>query len=85
MNIINILAEATREYKIKLTSKQMLQFEKYFNMLVEWNGKINLTAITDAEGVAVKHFADSLALLNYVDVPEGEAIRLKRLVKSTFL
>ena len=74
MDIINILAEATKEYKIKLTSKQMLQFEKYFNMLVEWNGKINLTAITDAEGVAVKHFADSLALLNYVDVPKGASV-----------
>ena len=74
MDMINILAEATKEYKINLTSQQLLQFEKYFNMLVEWNGKINLTAITDAEGVAVKHFADSLALLNYVDVSEGASV-----------
>lgn len=74
MDIKKILTEAIKEYKIKLTNQQLLQFEKYFNMLVEWNEKINLTAITDAEGVAVKHFADSLAFLNYVDVAEGASV-----------
>jgi len=35
-------------------------FEKYYEMLVDWNGRMNLTAITDEEGVATKHFLDSL-------------------------
>ena len=37
------------------------QFERYFELLVEWNQKINLTAITDKEGVYLKHFYDSIA------------------------
>lgn len=44
-----------------LTQKQKDQFQRYFQLLVEWNEKINLTAITDQEGVYLKHFYDSLA------------------------
>lgn len=42
------------------TSKKK-QFERYFELLVEWNEKINLTAITDKEEVYLKHFYDSIA------------------------
>ena len=41
---------------------QKEQFHQYFQLLVEWNEKMNLTAITDEEGVYLKHFYDSLAL-----------------------
>ena len=41
------------------------KFEKYFNLLVEENGKYNLTAITEKEEVYLKHFYDSLYILNY--------------------
>lgn len=44
-----------------LTQEQKDQFQRYFQLLVEWNEKINLTAITDQEGVYLKHFYDSLA------------------------
>ncbi|MGT2951423.1 16S rRNA (guanine(527)-N(7))-methyltransferase RsmG [Streptococcus cuniculi] len=44
-----------------LTAKQKEQFALYFTRLVEWNEKINLTAIVDEEGVYLKHFYDSLA------------------------
>lgn len=44
-----------------LTQEQKNQFQRYFQLLVEWNEKINLTAITDQEGVYLKHFYDSLA------------------------
>ena len=54
-----------------LTDEQLRQFDLYFKLLKEWNEKINLTAITDAQGVAVKHFADSLSLLPYVALPQG--------------
>lgn len=50
----------------KLISDNAEKFEKYYNMLVEWNQKFNLTAITDREGVFVKHFADSLLGERYV-------------------
>ncbi|MET3557508.1 16S rRNA (guanine527-N7)-methyltransferase [Streptococcus rupicaprae] len=45
----------------ELSDQQKKQFEHYFELLVEWNEKINLTAITDKEEVYLKHFYDSLA------------------------
>ena len=47
---------------ITLSDEQKKQFDQYFHLLVEWNEKMNLTAITDEEGVYLKHFYDSLAL-----------------------
>lgn len=44
-----------------LTDQQKAQFARYFELLVEWNEKINLTAITDRDEVYLKHFYDSLA------------------------
>ncbi len=48
---------------IKLSEKQYNQFQIYHKLLVEWNEKINLTAITDERDVFVKHFYDSLCLI----------------------
>lgn len=57
------------DHGITLTDKQKKQFETYFRLLVEWNEKINLTAITDKEEVYLKHFYDSIApiLQGYID------------------
>lgn len=74
MNIKTVLSETTKDYKITLTQNQLEQFEKYFQLLIKWNEKMNLTAITDVNGVAVKHFADSLSLLNYVDINKDSKI-----------
>ena len=49
------------EQNIVLTDQQKAQFERYFELLVEWNEKINLTAITEKEEVYLKHFYDSIA------------------------
>ncbi|NQG19659.1 16S rRNA (guanine(527)-N(7))-methyltransferase RsmG [Streptococcus suis] len=46
---------------IQLTEQQKNQFHRYFELLVEWNVKINLTAITQEEEVYLKHFYDSIA------------------------
>jgi len=48
---------------IKLNSKQLNQFELYYQELIEWNRKFNLTAITDYQEVQVKHFLDSLTVI----------------------
>ena len=48
----NLLAEQN----LPLSDHQKKQFERYFELLVEWNEKINLTAITDKEEVYLKHF-----------------------------
>lgn len=49
---------------IELTKRQVCQFLDYYNLLIEWNEKINLTAITDFEDVCLKHFLDSASLIN---------------------
>ena len=49
---------------IELTDRQKDQFEHYFELLVEWNEKINLTAITEKNEVYVKHFCDSIATVS---------------------
>ena len=46
---------------IQLTDQQKQQFHRYFQLLVEWNEKINLTAITEESDVYLKHFYDSIA------------------------
>ncbi len=50
------------------------EFEKYMNLLLEWNEKINLTAITQPEEVKVKHFEDSLTCLESGYIKDGDSI-----------
>ena len=54
--------QALLDKGITLTSKQLEQFENYYQTLVEWNQKMNLTAITQKEDVYLKHFYDSLTI-----------------------
>mgnify|MGYP002516503697 FL=1 len=50
------------------------RFEIYYNLLVSWNEKMNLTAITDPEGVLIKHFYDSLLFFKAAQVENGAQI-----------
>lgn len=50
------------------------RFEIYYNLLVSWNEKMNLTAITDPEGVLIKHFYDSLLFFKAAQVKKGAQI-----------
>ena len=59
---------------VTLDDKALERLKKYADLLVEWNEKINLTAILDPEGIAVKHFLDCLYIFKYVDIPEGASI-----------
>lgn len=56
---------------INAEEQHYLLFSRYAQTLVEWNQKVNLTAITDDEGIAVKHFADSLLPLTKFDFKES--------------
>ena len=58
-----------------LTDRQKEQYERYFELLVEWNEKINLTAITDKDEVYLKHFYDSVAPI-LQGLIENQPIRL---------
>ena len=75
MEIKELLQKAISNYSINLTDEQYDQFELYYKLLVEWNERINLTAITDPQGVAVKHFADSLLFFEHIkNVKEGASV-----------
>jgi 16S rRNA (guanine527-N7)-methyltransferase len=56
------LVDGAGKLGIKLDSRQVKQFELYYQELIEWNKRINLTAITDYSSVQVKHFLDSLTI-----------------------
>ncbi|MFZ1541320.1 MAG: 16S rRNA (guanine(527)-N(7))-methyltransferase RsmG [Enterococcus aquimarinus] len=55
------------EQGIELSAQQMQQFESYYELLVSWNEKMNLTAITEKKEVYLKHFYDSITLALAVD------------------
>ena len=48
------------QHKIDLSDEQLGQLDRYAELLVEWNQKMNLTAITDPQGILIKHFLDSI-------------------------
>lgn len=67
------LKEICNEMGISLDDKQIGQLVRYKELLVEWNEKMNLTAITRDEEVAIKHFADCLTVLNVRDI-KGKSV-----------
>ncbi|RXT08892.1 16S rRNA (guanine(527)-N(7))-methyltransferase RsmG [Ammoniphilus sp. CFH 90114] len=69
-----IFQEKLAERGVTLTAGQMGQFEKYYTMLVEWNEKINLTAITEKGDVYEKHFFDSISASFFFDFSKVETL-----------
>ena len=61
-------------FGIFLTDGQLGQFLRYYEMLVEWNGRMNLTAITEYQDVLKKHFVDSLSLTKVYDLRQNSSI-----------
>ena len=59
---------------ITLTEKQIEQFLTYYEMLVEWNEFMNLTAITEYEDVMKKHFIDSISLIKAYDITKNATV-----------
>lgn len=70
----NVLTKKVKELSIVLNDKQIQQFEQYYNILVEWNKVMNLTAITEYEEVVEKHFLDSLTIVNAINVEKIETL-----------
>ena len=70
----DLLKEKAEMFHVKLDETALDRFDTYGKLLVDWNEKINLTAITDPEGVTIKHFLDSITIFSYVDIPEGAKV-----------
>lgn len=60
--------------EIHVSDHQMEQFARYFELLVEWNQKMNLTAITEEKDVYLKHFYDSISLAFFEDFSTNKSI-----------
>lgn len=73
-DIRNALGEMARGFGIKLSQEQRDQFQQYMELLVEWNEKLNLTAITEPGEIVEKHFVDSLTLLSACQLKEGAKV-----------
>ncbi|MBQ1183957.1 MAG: 16S rRNA (guanine(527)-N(7))-methyltransferase RsmG [Clostridia bacterium] len=70
---LNLVTDGCKDF-LQLDDVALKRLEKYAKLLVEWNEKINLTAILDPEGIAVKHFLDCLMIFKYVDIPLGASV-----------
>ncbi|MFR4438953.1 MAG: 16S rRNA (guanine(527)-N(7))-methyltransferase RsmG [Hungatella sp.] len=70
------MKEELGELEIALTDQQLEQFYHYYELLVEWNKVMNLTAITEMEDVVTKHFVDSLSLVKAVKDLETAEYRI---------
>lgn len=68
------LKEHAAEFGIVLDEGQLGQFDCYAETLVEWNQKMNLTAITAPQEIVIKHFVDSLTLLTALDLPQNAKV-----------
>ena len=67
-------SEALKLKGIELDTKQKSQFSLYYENLVEWNEKMNLTAITDKPSVYLKHFYDSISAAFFIDLSGDKTI-----------
>lgn len=66
--VMELFRSRLAERGIPLSDRQLEQFQRYYELLVEWNEKINLTGITERAAVFEKHFYDSVTLAFYADL-----------------
>jgi 16S rRNA (guanine527-N7)-methyltransferase len=69
-----LLKEKAQFFGVEPDEIALDRFDRYAEMLVETNKTMNLTAITEPDDIVIKHFADSLSLLKYADIPQGASI-----------
>ena len=66
------LTKRAMQFGVNLLEEQQNQFYQYMQLLLEWNEKINLTAITEPQEILTKHFIDSISVVPYIK--EGDKI-----------
>ena len=70
---MELLNSGARKLGLQLDSKQLERFQVYYQELVDWNKRMNLTSITDYEGVQINHFLDALTVTIAWQPPTGDA------------
>ena len=77
--MLSILAEGARELGIELSGQQLDQFQRYYDVLIDWAERVSLTAVRDEEGVQRRHFLESAALVPVL-AEEGLSLRGRSLI-----
>ena len=62
-----ILTRGIKEYNFNINKNITEKFSVYSSLLKQWNEKINLTAITDDDGISIKHFLDCVSILKFMN------------------
>lgn len=73
MEINEFIAEL-KKLNIEVTDEQLLKLEQYYNLVVEWNKKINLTGITEKREFYLKHIYDSITIIKVIDLKTIETL-----------
>jgi len=71
-DLYELLKNGAATYGVEITPETAAKFDRYRELLKEWNEKMNLTAITDDEGIIVKHFTDSVSVVPFLKEYSGE-------------
>ena len=69
-----LFIKSLNELNIEVTNEKLDKLEKFYQLLIEWNNKINLTRIVEKEDVYLKHFYDSLTIVKEVDLNKVETL-----------
>ncbi len=70
----DIFLKGISELGFSVSEEKINKFDVFSRLLVEWNEKMNLTAVTDPQGISVKHFLDSIAPLSVFDIKENAKV-----------
>lgn len=68
MRYSDLLEKSLEKLNIGFNDDQIKKFNDYYELLIEWNNKINLTAITEYDEVISKHFIDSILICSFIDL-----------------
>lgn len=69
-----IFEKGIKDLQININNEKIEKFETFSSLLIEWNEKMNLTAVTDPAEISVKHFLDSIAPLKVIDFKKDSKI-----------
>ena len=70
----SLLADEAAKIGIDISEEQQLKFNTYSNFLIEYNEKVNLTAITDPQEIEIKHFLDSIMPLTLTNIGQNKSL-----------
>ena len=70
----NLTRTSTRTERLPLSPHQVQQFEQYHRLLDEWGKQMNLTTISDPDEVIIRHFLDSLSLVEVIGFDDGDKL-----------